>query len=538
MNALFTSQAVCVIDTECEVDVEDTEPAAPSVVVISPGVPTTGVVSPQSILRYDFPIPTSSFSSLHFTLTVQPSPSSVCGDVDLYITSSDLPASRHQWEWRNVDISPIKYIQIGSGDVSLVGRPMLHIAVVPYFAEGAAVTVGCGTISLVVQVETAAPLPSATPEPSLGVASGGTEPCPNCGVLVSNPSLDRHVAFCTRNNYRCSTCMKVRLMYRDSKWSCLTTVCDQVMRISERGTHAHCPRCSAVVHPDGGLLTLVCFRLLRSSCACCCAGLEKHIALDHTAFVCECGCSVDPSLLSMHKSFECDLRPVPCTYCGAMFPERKLHSHEEYCGGRTQPCVECGAVMLVKLLADHVSRGCAPVSSEGKAAPPPGYLSWLREVNAGDSATCATIADDSAEMDTSSPVPVTHARVSADECEYQYSDDDDETGYEYQPPARTVYAAPSSRPVSTSDLPPYLAPGNGAVTITDSESDVMLIATVSRLDLVGEDSWVCPSCSEGFATKPLLQVQCDVFFIKLMFQFPCANCDPQLHQGSLCPKRK
>lgn len=59
-----------------------------------------------------------------------------------------------------------------------------------------------------------------------------------------------------------------------------------------------------------------------------CAALSKHIELDHTPVTCDCGCTVDPTMMSTHASFECDLRTVACPYCDAHFIERRLREHK------------------------------------------------------------------------------------------------------------------------------------------------------------------------------------------------------------------
>lgn len=236
--------------------------------------------------------------------------------------------------------------------------------------------------------------------------------------------------------------------------------------------------------------------------------------------------SVDVASIALHKSFECDLRPVPCKYCEAPFPERKLRSHEEYCGSRTDACGLCGRMVVSKRMAAHVEGGCLDPADVAKAAETSGQLSWMLAIQEHVASLAAPTApnppplrddpdDDEDAMDVSEsparPVPTQTTlttRGGGEEDEYYYSDED----YTPYPEPALVNAGsgvqPPAPPLAV-HLPAYLAPGNGSgIIATDADDDVVLVSRVHRLDLDAATKLACPLCGTVCPTPQVLQVGC------------------------------
>ena len=206
------------------------------------------------------------------------------GDADLYASCSVDTPTRHTWTWRNIDTAVEKSVVIPCTHADIAGQAVLHVAVITYGTEPASVELTCS----VSEAAASAAAPPTAPLSQSSSGSSDTAPCPNCKAAIAVLSLDRHVAFCTRNNYCCAACGKV-------------------MRIADKDAHTHCALCSAVVSP---------------------AGISKHMDLEHGSVKCECGAEVSAADYALHKEFECDLRVVPCPYCEARFTERKLGAHQ------------------------------------------------------------------------------------------------------------------------------------------------------------------------------------------------------------------
>jgi hypothetical protein len=102
-------------------------------------------------------------------------------------------------------------------------------------------------------------------------------------------SIDRHAAFCQRNNYWCDRC-------------------STVVAVADRTTHA---------------------------------ALHEHVP-------CECGAMIEQQLLEAHADRDCPLRFVGCSFCGARVRANARDAHEADCGCKTDPCEMCGGLVMRK----------------------------------------------------------------------------------------------------------------------------------------------------------------------------------------------
>ena len=163
---------------------------------------------------------------------------------------------------------------------------------------------------------------------------------------------------CQRNNWKCETCQQVWAASRVDcrgwwkawgveaalEWVLLPFVFDreellvalQIIRVSEKANHAHCPVCLDVVKPSGKSTGRCPWRSSDVSIAdgvwghvlSLPAALDKHTKLTHVPVRCKCGLDVDPGMVDTHNMYECDWRLETCEYCDRQFQYRKLTEHK------------------------------------------------------------------------------------------------------------------------------------------------------------------------------------------------------------------
>ena len=98
--------------------------------------------------------------------------------------------------------------------------------------------------------------------------------CDTCGASVPCMSLERHAAFCRKNNQRCPA-----------------PGCGVVLRIKDAHLHVHCPQCDLVSNPEG---------------------VAKHTAQWHGRFPCPCGVEMELGMLLAHRRTDCPSRLIVC----------------------------------------------------------------------------------------------------------------------------------------------------------------------------------------------------------------------------------
>ncbi|CAM9294047.1 unnamed protein product, partial [Phaeothamnion confervicola] len=79
-----------------------------------------------------------------------------------------------------------------------------------------------------------------------------------------------------------------------------------------------------------------------------------------TPSVCACGDLVLQRDLEQHRAAACEMRPVPCSACGARVPLAESCAHAtEACPARAAPCPRgCGKALLAVDLAQHLAGPC------------------------------------------------------------------------------------------------------------------------------------------------------------------------------------
>jgi len=148
--------------------------------------------------------------------------------------------------------------------------------------------------------------------------AGTTQTCSNCLKEVPMASLERHEAFCKRNNVRCETCNAV---------------------------------------------------LSKTQ-------LEQHFLEMHQKVECICQEMIEKHLLSTHKTTSCTHRLKKCKYCKLTFKMKDLHDHLIYCGSRTEFCKKCKRPVMLRDIRKHVSSNCAyPPQTQVTRQSDPGFVS-------------------------------------------------------------------------------------------------------------------------------------------------------------------
>uniref|UniRef100_A0A6A7G9P6 Ubiquitin fusion degradation protein 1 homolog n=1 Tax=Hirondellea gigas TaxID=1518452 RepID=A0A6A7G9P6_9CRUS len=298
--------AGCIVDSDLQVDFdvpyeEKGEDAPPEVIKLETQVDNE--VSANSYRYYKIKL-------VHPELGVRFALTPLTGDPDLYIsTSIEQPTvSQHDWA---ANTSQAKLLGVHPGDPKF-SENWYFIGVYAYKKAS--------SFSLYVsQVPSDEPQTNGT---SIGHRTNSYvdhandpnfEKCANCWRFVPKSSSTMHSMHCARNNWRCP-------------------VCNAVIKLSEKDSHAHCPQCQKVMSPDD---------------------LEKHIDLSHRPILCECGIKVDPDVIQAHKETECVMRLVQCKWCETPISLKRQISHQNYCGGKTVPCPKCNQPVARNKLLTH-----------------------------------------------------------------------------------------------------------------------------------------------------------------------------------------
>jgi len=147
---------------------------------------------------------------------------------------------------------------------------------------------------------------------------GATKTCSNCLKEVPISSLERHEAFCKRNNIRCEAC-------------------------------------NAVVSKTQ---------------------LDQHLIEMHQKVECICKEMIEKYLISTHKTTSCTHRIMKCKYCKLTFKKKDLHEHIIYCGSRTEVCNKCKQPVMLRDVQKHISSKCAhPPPQQTRPQSEPGFVS-------------------------------------------------------------------------------------------------------------------------------------------------------------------
>eukprot|EP01125_Pyxidicula_operculata_P019065 TRINITY_DN6884_c0_g1_i1.p1 TRINITY_DN6884_c0_g1~~TRINITY_DN6884_c0_g1_i1.p1 ORF type:complete len:330 (+),score=64.47 TRINITY_DN6884_c0_g1_i1:591-1580(+) len=124
--------------------------------------------------------------------------------------------------------------------------------------------------------------------------------CDNCKKDVPYDSLERHKAFCYKNNIKCEVCGRLILKSQE----------------------------------------------------------ELHFSEYHVLVTCSCGVSVQKFFLQEHKSTVCTHRLKKCVYCKLQFKLIELKDHQSLCGSRTDMCNQCNRPIKLRDFKKHRTSKC------------------------------------------------------------------------------------------------------------------------------------------------------------------------------------
>ncbi|KAF9085898.1 hypothetical protein BGX29_001697 [Mortierella sp. GBA35] len=355
-------EAVCITDTDLEVDIEplDTEMSDGTVHssggvlngqgsrrggnnndnVLKIGVESQGRVSQEEYQRWIVDIPNRK-SGIEITVQVQEP-----GDLDV-IVSTKTPLSLQDHLWANFESVGPQVINIPSSDQDYATQQdsqIIYIAVYgrePSVANSGSSTstgsspAGKAIYSVLVQYHDDDNDSSSTsPSPSGSTAmtdvpnkdAPGYQECTNCRSWIPERTMMLHSNFCHRNNAKCDKC-------------------GLVMKKDELPNHFHCDHCDK--HGD-------------------ISEKKKHMEIYHGWYQCSCESFESPSLpeLAKHRRTSCSERFIICRYCHTLVQQggpasnardrmRGLHSHESYCGDRTIQCQKCSQMVSLKDVQVH-----------------------------------------------------------------------------------------------------------------------------------------------------------------------------------------
>ncbi|KAG0233802.1 hypothetical protein BGW42_007173 [Actinomortierella wolfii] len=334
VEELQPAKAVCITDTDLEVDIE---PLAGSEGKLVPqqtkdealriGQPTTGVVNPNEYKRYKIDLPVRT-NGIMVEVQVEK------GDVDV-LASTKMPVTLTDHIWADFSLHDVRQLKIVKADqdytTSLEASSLLHFAIHgrPTSMEDKQPATYTIRVRFLNNDEETSASAAATAMEEVEVPNQGAEgyaPCHNCGAWIPERTMMLHSNFCERNNVRCDKCGKV-------------------MKKDEIAEHFHCDHCPMVGH-------------IREK--------NKHMDVYHGWYQCSCDSYETASLpeLAQHRRTTCAERYITCRYCHTIVQQgppasnardriRGLGAHESYCGDRTIECQKCKAKVSLKDVQVH-----------------------------------------------------------------------------------------------------------------------------------------------------------------------------------------
>ncbi|KAF9926635.1 hypothetical protein FBU30_003819 [Linnemannia zychae] len=363
--------AVCIIDTDLEVNIEPLEMKADEETILSAGRMSNGVrpKDPESgnsghVLkigserqgrvpqgeyeRWAIDIPNRK-SSVEIVVHVQEP-----GDLDVVI-STKLPVSLQDHIWANFESTSSRIIIIPASDQDYAGQQdsqTIHVAVYGRKSSITTTSISSFPVSTVpdltgitlysIQINYYNDVNSSSTIPSGNIPNKdvpGFHECTNCGSWIPERTKELHNNFCHRNNAKCDSC-------------------NLVMKKEDFLNHFHCDHCDKY----GDI-----------------SEKKKHMEIYHGWYQCSCGSFESSALpeLAIHRREACPEKLIICRYCHTLVQQggltsnmrdriRGLHSHESYCGDRTIQCQKCLQMVSLKDIQDFVKYALGHTGSQQK----------------------------------------------------------------------------------------------------------------------------------------------------------------------------
>ncbi|KAG0348758.1 hypothetical protein BG004_004225 [Podila humilis] len=356
---LKPAKAVCITDTDLEVDIEpldtdmqDTTDRTGSVnhdskvkiakemkdLQLRIGTESSGTVGVDSYQRWKIDVPNRK-SGVQIIVDVQEP-----GDLDVLISTRS-PVTLQDHIWSNFESLGPRIVTIPASDQDYATQEDSHLLHIGIYGRAPSVkssgsSAGQTSVSYSIRVQynddeplgtmstsaTSDAPSTSTLHAQLNENTPGYQPCTNCGSWIPERTMMLHANFCLRNNTRCNKC-------------------GEVMKKEDAASHYHCEHCDK--HGD-------------------ISEEKKHMEIYHGWYQCSCESFESPRLpdLALHRRTDCSERFIICRYCHTMVQQgtlssnardriRGLHSHESYCGDRTIQCQKCTLMVSLKDIQVH-----------------------------------------------------------------------------------------------------------------------------------------------------------------------------------------
>ncbi|KAF8535910.1 hypothetical protein BDD12DRAFT_988415 [Trichophaea hybrida] len=323
--------AVCVVDTDLEVDVEPLdEEQARETLKRQLQKKSSGGVAPGDEHFYELDVWDH---ALPLEIELDGIDLQEEEDVDLFITTDRQHHKPRLEEHIWGDISSVfpKRIQIFPGNIELVDAKTLHVGVRGWKDPDAGNSTEASTryYTLFITQTNISSASSRIEAIASDRPSADHQRCKNCTQWIPSRTMILHESFCFRNNIYCSHC-------------------NTVFKRGTEQNHWHCGLCSAHGnHPSSH---------------------KKHIHTTHTSHACPHCTYIATSLtdLASHRTSICPAKIILCNFCHLLVPQEGdqipdaeqilsgLTRHELRCGGRTTECNICSRRTRLRDLALHL----------------------------------------------------------------------------------------------------------------------------------------------------------------------------------------
>lgn len=316
-NAPRPAHAVCIVDTDLEVDIEALSESQALETLKKSAARTTE--SKDIILMIDSNFEGSADGYLNMSLEtwnrkqdIYIHLESVNPDVDLLVSTEPKPRL-DQHAWSNLTPSASKLLKIATTNQHLADTNRLYVSVYSATASPFSLTISQNPETLESWSDRSVPGPNEVL-------------CDNCLCVIPH-TAQLHMVRCRKLNVRCK-------------------LCDHVSPAGTESRHWHCQESRCQVHGEGDL--------------------DLHKQRFHLVQSCICG-QVFPDIVALanHKLFDCPNKIIECRFChlkvqkglgtNLSYSDTALgySGHESECGAKTIDCEVCLKPIQVKNMPIH-----------------------------------------------------------------------------------------------------------------------------------------------------------------------------------------
>lgn len=315
VDDLKPNPAVCIVDTDLEVDLEPlSEEQVMETVKASATIASTQAVPLAVNETHEGNLDGQALFCLELWDTNRPlyiDLDTSDPDTDLVINPGTTRPTLRSNVWGNYNSRTTKTMEIQPSNAAIADIKTLQIALV-----------GAKPARFILQIHQ-----HKTQSNRVNLTADETQ-CENCLAVVPIRSLFLHERHCKRNNTRCS--------YQG---------CDSIFTQGLETSHWHCKQCG---EPGEG-------------------SLDLHMSRFHELQACECSNTfLNLPSLSHHRATTCPERQILCRFCHLLVPQgdpadlsyhdksQGFTAHESACGSRTTSCDTCNHLVKLKDFPTHL----------------------------------------------------------------------------------------------------------------------------------------------------------------------------------------